>query len=67
MRLGVGIVAAGVGGIARVAGTRRTVAFLARHPLPLLGEYVRLLRSLAYAYVWDTWPDTTSTGARVPV
>ena len=66
MRLGVGIVAVGVGGIARIAGGRRTATFLARHPLPLLGEYVRLLRSLAYAYVWETWPDTTSTGAKVP-
>ena len=35
---------------------------LARRPLPLFGEYVRLVRSLAYAYVWETWPDTTSSG-----
>ncbi len=44
-----------------VAGGRRTVVgVLARRPLPLLGEYVRLVRSLAYAYVWETWPDTTT-------
>ena len=33
------------------------------HPLPLLGEYVRLIRSLGYAYVWETWPQTRPTGA----
>ena len=29
----------------------------------MLGEYVRLVRSLAYAYVWETWPDTAPDGA----
>ncbi len=41
---------------------RRVAGALAGHPLPVVGEYVRLLRSLAYAYVWDTWPDTSVTG-----
>lgn len=31
-------------------------------PLPLVAEYPRLVRSLAYAYVWETWPATTPTG-----
>lgn len=65
MRLGVGIVALQVGVLSRVVGGRRTVAFLARRPLPLVGEYVRLVRSLAYAYVWETWPDTSSSGRPV--
>ncbi len=32
-------------------------------PLPLVAEYPRLIRSLAFAYVWETWPTTTATGA----
>jgi hypothetical protein len=40
----------------------RVVRFLGAHPLPVAGEYVRLLRSLGYAYVWETWPDTRADG-----
>ncbi|MBI5087508.1 MAG: hypothetical protein HZB15_01175 [Actinobacteria bacterium] len=40
-----------------------TVRFLARRSLPLVGEYVRLVRSLGYAYIWETWPDTRPDGA----
>jgi hypothetical protein len=32
-------------------------------PLPLVSEYPRLMRSLAFAYVWEHWPTTTPTGA----
>ena len=32
-------------------------------PLPLVAEYPRLIRSLAFAYVWEHWPATTPTGA----
>jgi hypothetical protein len=62
MKVAVGLVAVAVGLIGRVAGTRRVVGLLAARPLPIAGEYVRLMRSLAYAYVWDTWPDTTHSG-----
>lgn len=31
-------------------------------PIPLLAEYPRLVRSLGFAYVWETWPDTTVDG-----
>lgn len=31
-------------------------------PLPLVGEFPRLVRSLGFAYVWETWPGTTPTG-----
>ena len=62
MKLAVTVVAVVVGALGRVAGTHRVVQLLAARPLPVLGEYVRLVRSLAYAYVWDTWPDTTHTG-----
>jgi hypothetical protein len=66
MRIGVGLVALLVDGAGRVAGRRRLASFLARHPLPVVGEYVRLVRSLAFARVWDTWPDTTPSGAGRP-
>jgi hypothetical protein len=62
MRLGVGAVATIVGGVGRVAGTGRVAAVLGDHPLPITGEYVRLVRSLAYAYIWETWPDTSAAG-----
>jgi hypothetical protein len=39
------------------------IRFLVAHPLPVLGEYPRLIRSLGYAYVWEHWPDTRPTGA----
>ncbi len=46
-----------------VVAPGRTVArFLVAHPLPILGEYPRLIRSLAYAYVWEHWPDTLPSG-----
>jgi hypothetical protein len=63
IKLGVGAVAIIVDGLGRVVGLGRLVGLLASHPLPLVGEYVRLVRSLAYAYVWDTWPDTEPDGA----
>jgi hypothetical protein len=62
MRLAVGAVALTVGGVGRVVGAHRVAALLAGHPLPIAGEYVRLVRSLAYAYIWERWPDTAATG-----
>jgi hypothetical protein len=41
----------------------RFVRLMARLALPLVGEYVRLIRSLGYAYIWETWPDTLPDGA----
>jgi hypothetical protein len=63
MGVGVGVVAMFAGELGRVVGPRRLTAFLARRPLPLFSEYVRLVRSLAYAYIWDSWPSTAITGA----
>lgn len=34
-------------------------------PVPFVGEYPRLTRSLGYAYVWEHWPRTTPTGGDV--
>jgi hypothetical protein len=42
---------------------RPAARFLASRPLPLVGEYPRLIRSLGYAFIWERWPDTLPTGA----
>ena len=67
MKLAVGIVAVVVGMLGRLVGTARVVSVLARRPLPVFGEYVRLMRSLTYAYVWETWPDTAASGRPLEV
>ena len=64
MRLGVGAVSVLVGAAGGVLGHGATTRLLLARPLPVLGEYVRLVRSLAYAYVWETWPATTPAGGR---
>lgn len=65
MRVGVGAVSLAVDGASRVVGRPRLTSFLARHPVPFVGDYVRLVRSLALAHVWDSWPNTSPTGAPV--
>ncbi|MFV0306259.1 MAG: hypothetical protein ACK5OX_00770 [Desertimonas sp.] len=62
MRAGVGSVAMLTAALGRVIGAERVSGLMAARPLPLLGEYVRVVRSLAYAYIWETWPETTATG-----
>lgn len=62
MRVGVLIVAALVRSAMLVVGRRRVATALAPTGLPLLGEYVRLHRSLGYAFIWETWPDTRADG-----
>jgi hypothetical protein len=61
-RLGVHVIAVAVATVLIVLGPARTARLLAPLTLPLLGEYVRLHRSLVYAYVWETWPDTAADG-----
>jgi hypothetical protein len=60
--LGVVFLAAIVRLVLLLPGSDTTLRFLARTSLPLLGEYTRLVRSLGYAYIWDTWPDTAPDG-----
>lgn len=62
MAYGVALVAALVAVLGRLVGPARTVRWFGDRPLPLLGEYVRLLRSLGFTFVWETWPDTTPSG-----
>ena len=63
IRVGVGVVAVALDGVGRVVGPTRVATFAARRPLPVIGDYVRLVRSLAYTYVWEHWPDTAPDGA----
>lgn len=61
-RLGVLVIAlfVHVGGLLIGHGRARRVVLAL--PVPLLSEYPRLIRSLGYAYVWETWPDTAVDG-----
>ncbi|MBI4884573.1 MAG: hypothetical protein HY826_11035 [Actinobacteria bacterium] len=52
-------------GLLAVPGGFGVAKVLVKLPLPLVAEYPRLIRSLAFAYVWETWPNTTATGAKV--
>ena len=63
-RLGVLVIAAAVHAIGLVIGHARARRIVLALPLPLLSEYPRLVRSLGYAYVWETWPDTAVDGGR---
>lgn len=63
MRFGVTVIAAVVRALLALPGDDAILRFLSRTALPLLGEYVRLVRSLGYAYVFETWPDTRHDGS----
>ncbi|MEJ7721491.1 MAG: hypothetical protein WKF58_14130 [Ilumatobacteraceae bacterium] len=63
MSFGVGAVGAVVAIVGAVVGHARLAEFLARRPVPVVRDYVRLLRSLSIAYVWETWPDSRADGS----
>lgn len=63
MRAGLTIVAVIVAAAQRLAGGARVARVLAGRHLPVVGDYVRLVRSLCYTYVWETWPATAADGA----
>ena len=64
-RFGVLVIAAAVHAAGVVLGHDRIRRIVLRLPLPLLAEYPRLIRSLGYAYIWETWPDTDVDGGTV--
>jgi hypothetical protein len=61
-RFGVLVIAAVVHVVGTVLGHDRVRRIVLRLPLPLLAEYPRLIRSLGYAYIWETWPNTDVDG-----
>lgn len=63
LRLGVTALALGTAVAQRVAGEERTTAFLQTTTLPFVAELARMVRSLGFAFVWETWPATAPTGA----
>ena len=62
-RFGVGAIAGGFSVVMRLPGGNKAAAWLSDHPLPILGEYPRLIRSLTFAYVFETWPDSRFDGS----
>ena len=62
LRIGVTLIAAPVRVVLLVPGSDAMLGWLVTHPLPLLGEYVRMIRSLAYTYVWEHWPAAAPDG-----
>lgn len=63
LRVGVVGLSAGVGVAQRILGVERTTGFLRTTRLPFVGELSRMVRSLGFAYIWETWPDSSPTGA----
>ena len=63
LRLGVTVLSGSTAVVERLVDPDRVVAFLRSTELPLVGELARLVRSLAFAFVWETWPDSSPTGA----
>lgn len=62
-RLGVRVISGTVDLFGRALGQQRAVTAVTKLKLPLLAEYPRLVRSLGYAYIWETWPTTAVDGA----
>ena len=63
LHIGVTCIALPMRAVVAMPGSRAVISWLVRHPVPLLGEYVRMVRSLAYTYVWERWPDALPDGS----
>lgn len=63
-KLGVVIISRAVDLVRRFGGTERMLDVATGIRLPLLSEYPRLVRSLGYTFVWETWPGTTQAGGQ---
>jgi hypothetical protein len=61
-RFGVRVIGGTVDLLGRSIGQQRVLTVVTTLPLPLLAEYPRLIRSLGFAYIWETWPDTAVDG-----
>ena len=62
LRLGVHCIAVPMRAFIALPNAGRGIAWLIEHPLPLVGEYVRMIRSLAYTFIWERWPATLPDG-----
>ena len=61
-RFGVRLIGAAVDVLMRLVGSGRTIGVVTWKPIPLLSEYPRLVRSLGYAFIWETWTTTRVDG-----
>jgi hypothetical protein len=66
LRAGLTMLAFATGVAQDSIGVDRVTTFLRHSRLPFVGELSRMVRSLAFAFVWETWPTTTPTGAPGP-
>lgn len=58
---GVGLIAF-VLRIVSLLGGRRLVVWASHQSLPVVSEFFRLVRSLSYSFIWESWPDTAPDG-----
>jgi len=63
LKLGISVLTAAVGLAQRVLGNDAVTSFLQDTSLPFVGELARMVRSLAFAFIWESWPNTSPTGA----
>ena len=63
-RFGVLTIGALVEALGILIGHDRARRVVVGAPLPLFAEYPRLVRSLGFAYVWETWPETDVDGGQ---
>ena len=63
LKLGISILTGGVGLAQRVVGVDTTTSYLQGTSLPFVGELSRMVRSLGFAFIWESWPNTSPTGA----
>ena len=62
-RFGIAVIGLVYRALIAVPGGWPVARFLASRPVPVLGEYPRLVRSLGYTYIWERWPDSRPSGA----
>jgi hypothetical protein len=63
LKLGISTLTIAVGVSQRTIGHDRTAVFLQSTSVPFVGELARMVRSLGFAFIWETWPRTQPTGA----
>jgi hypothetical protein len=63
LRVGVTGLSLGAGLAQRLIGVDRTTAFLRSTTLPFVGELARMVRSLGFTFIWESWPGTSPSGA----
>jgi hypothetical protein len=64
LRLGLLVLSSAMGVAQRLLGLDRASGFVRGSTLPFVGELPRMVRSLGFAYIWETWPETSPTGAQ---